>query len=293
MKFIFSLIVLFLVFNFSYAQSNNNTTESSFDTSIASDTGTNKQDTSTTTQTVPGPKKNVINQARGYSNVFITILFTVILLSQYLILIIFFRKQKELDRIVHSKFEEYQTLKEPKEDNSKMLNDIESKNLHNERQILEHSNKISELNEAIQHLQELMSKIETEYNLSSQNQILARSKVTELSNITLANLFYMAAPAGNYFLNANKVEKKDAGSLYKFIVSPNSSEAEFEIDLSGIDTENIKGLMMQRQDYIKPACDEENTPSANSTTIITKTKGRVLLQDGKWIIKEKALVRYE
>ena len=45
--------------------------------------------------------------------------------------------------------------------------------------------------------------------------------------------------------------------------------------------------------YIKPACDEENRPGTAVRNITTKKKGRAVLDGDRWIIKQKALIRYE
>ena len=44
---------------------------------------------------------------------------------------------------------------------------------------------------------------------------------------------------------------------------------------------------------IKPACDEENNPSNNTRNIKTINRGIVSLERDKWVIKRKALIRYE
>lgn len=101
--------------------------------------------------------------------------------------------------------------------------------------------------------------------------------------------FYMTFPVGNYFPITAKSETRD-NTIYKFRVRPNKTEADFEVHTAGAPMQELIGMV---QTYIKPACDEENMPSAQVRTIVTTQAGLAALEGDKWIIKKKALIRYE
>ena len=102
-------------------------------------------------------------------------------------------------------------------------------------------------------------------------------------------IFYMTFPVGNYFPITAKSDSRD-NTIYRFKVRPGKTEADFEVHTGGATMQELIGLV---QTYIKPACDEENMPSPQVTGIITRQPGLAVLEDDKWIIKKKALIRYE
>ncbi|MBE7169917.1 MAG: hypothetical protein INR73_04965 [Williamsia sp.] len=101
--------------------------------------------------------------------------------------------------------------------------------------------------------------------------------------------FYMTFPVGNYFPITAKSETRD-NTIYKFKVRPNKTEADFEVHTAGAPMQELIGMV---QTYIKPACDEENMASQQVRTIVTSQPGLAVLEGDKWIIKKKALIRYE
>lgn len=101
--------------------------------------------------------------------------------------------------------------------------------------------------------------------------------------------FYMTFPVGNYFPITAKSETRD-NTIYKFRVRPNKTEADFEVHTAGAPMQELIGMV---QTYIKPACDEENMPSSQVRNIVTTQAGLAALEGDKWIIKKKALIRYE
>src|SRR6185312_1290989 len=117
-----------------------------------------------------------------------------------------------------------------------------------------------------------------------------RLKVAEASrSLDGADVFYMAGPVNNYFPNSAKSFTKD-NTVYRFRVSPNKQDAEFELHTSGAP---INEIVQLAESYIKSACDEENLPSYPVKNIITKKAGQAILEGDKWVIKSKALIRYE
>jgi hypothetical protein len=104
-----------------------------------------------------------------------------------------------------------------------------------------------------------------------------------------ADVFYMAGPVNNYFPNSAKSLTKD-NTVYRFKLSANQQEAEYELHTLGAPVMEIVQLA---ESYIKAACDEENLPGNPVKNILTKRSGQAVLEGDKWVIKRKALIRYE
>ena len=104
-----------------------------------------------------------------------------------------------------------------------------------------------------------------------------------------ADVFYMSGPVNDYFPNSAKSLTKE-NTVYKFKVSANRQEAEFELHTTGAPVKEILQLV---ESFIKAACDEENQPNFSVRNIVTKRRGQVILDGDKWVIKRKALIQYE
>jgi hypothetical protein len=104
-----------------------------------------------------------------------------------------------------------------------------------------------------------------------------------------ADVFYMAGPVNNYFPNSAKSLTKD-NTVYRFKLSANQQEAEYELHTQGAP---IMEIVQLAESYIKAACDEENLPGNPVKNILTKRLGQAILEGDKWVIKRKALIRYE
>lgn len=104
-----------------------------------------------------------------------------------------------------------------------------------------------------------------------------------------AETFYMGGPVNNYFPNSAKSYNKE-NTLYKFIVKVNMQEAAFSIHTGGAPVNEIN---KRNGSYIKPACIEENDCKADTRNIITKQDGVAVLEGDRWVIKTKAVIRYE
>jgi hypothetical protein len=101
--------------------------------------------------------------------------------------------------------------------------------------------------------------------------------------------FYMTGPTNNYFPSSARSNNRE-NTVYKFILQPGGNEARFELHTTGA---SINEIIKVVESYIKPACDEENLPSSGTRNIVTRTPGRAILENEKWIIKDKAVIRYE
>ncbi len=101
--------------------------------------------------------------------------------------------------------------------------------------------------------------------------------------------FFMSFPVGNYFPITAKSDTRE-NTIYRFRVRANKTEADFDVHTAGASVQEVIGMV---QTYIKPACDEENMPSQQVKNIVTSQSGLAVLEGDKWIIKKKALIRYE
>lgn len=113
--------------------------------------------------------------------------------------------------------------------------------------------------------------------------------IQKMEKTTEAEIFYMTGPVNNYFPTAAKSMRKE-DTVYKFIISANRQEATFEIHTAGAP---VNEIVKRNESYLKPACEEENLPDNNTKNIITIKKGNAVLEGDKWVIKTKAVIRYE
>ncbi|WPQ63279.1 hypothetical protein SIO70_00180 [Chitinophaga sancti] len=101
--------------------------------------------------------------------------------------------------------------------------------------------------------------------------------------------FYMTGPTGNSFPSSARSNHRE-NTVYKFYLQPGGTEARFELHTTGA---SINDIIKVIESYIKPACDEENLPIPGTRNIITRKQGVAFLENDKWIIKAKAVIRYE
>ncbi|GEM_PF-1740463 len=152
---------------------------------------------------------------------------------------------------------------------------------------IQNSDKISELNDALSKLQNRISILE--YSSAIPNQVIQKQQPTETYQTNTDEVFYMMKPVDDYFPNSNKSYQKN-DTVYRFTVKSNKTEALFEIHTGGAP---VNDIAKRNEAYIKPACEEENMPGNPVNNIITKRKGVASLEGDKWIIKSKAIIRYE
>ncbi len=113
---------------------------------------------------------------------------------------------------------------------------------------------------------------------------------TSTNGVDQNTTFYMAFPIGNYFSNKGRSGSKP-DTFYTFQVSPdNRNEASFSIHAGEA---MVKEYLTMSEECIKPACQEQNVASPTVKRIKTERSGTAVLEDDKWIIKTKAIIRYE
>jgi hypothetical protein len=167
--------------------------------------------------------------------------------------------------------------------------DLFSKNITKSdvERFVENSDKISDLNDAISKLQNRISILE--HSSAIPDQVIQKQQPTETYQTNADDVFYMMKPVDDYFPNSNKSYQKN-DTVYRFTVKSNKTEALFEIHTGGAP---VNDIAKRNEAYIKPACEEENMPGSPVNNIITKRKGVASLEGDKWIIKSKAIIRYE
>lgn len=112
---------------------------------------------------------------------------------------------------------------------------------------------------------------------------------TFCENPIAPTVFYMKYPIENSF-SANFQSYSIANTIYKFYLNSNKVEATYEIHTEAVP---IKEIISMVEKAIKSGCDEDNIPDSYTKKITTLTLGRVKLENNKWIIINKALIRYE
>lgn len=147
------------------------------------------------------------------------------------------------------------------------------------------SDKIADLENEIRSLKDKLSQMNTD-SLSTNINMQSRSVESAPAN---NDVFYMSSPNNNYFPNTAKSSSKD-NTVYIFYLTPSKNEAHYEVHTTGASALEIA---KRRENYIKPACDEENMPTLSTKSIITKKRGLAKLDGDKWVILSKAVVRYE
>jgi hypothetical protein len=151
--------------------------------------------------------------------------------------------------------------------------------------LLNNSKAFKDFHMALENLQK-QSPINTHQPIELINQV---SNQTTISSSNNSNIFYMKFPVENYFSDNYKSITKE-NTIYKFFLKPNKNEAEYEIHTEGVKIDEIISMVERT---IKTGCDEDNNPSNNTRSIKTINKGIASLEGDKWIIKRKALIRYE
>ncbi len=100
---------------------------------------------------------------------------------------------------------------------------------------------------------------------------------------------YFVKPIENGFpveLQATDVQ----GTVYLVDINEDEKTAVYFVHTEGA---NVSEIVRRSEIYLKPGCIEQNFPDKETTDIITETPGTLTLEDNKWIIKEKAVIRYE
>jgi TolA-binding protein len=141
---------------------------------------------------------------------------------------------------------------------------------------------VNKLNHDIEILKEPKSIHQSIPSTSNQEVIQPESKT---------DIIFLSTPNsdGSFNESSSTNTYRDGASIYKFIVTGNGT-AKFQID----EKETSIKLALQYPDKnIDPVCDAENAFNPKANRIATIHMGEAELQNGKWIINSKAVIRYE
>lgn len=108
---------------------------------------------------------------------------------------------------------------------------------------------------------------------------------------TKTEILFLSTPNSDGSFNESSASSiyKDGASIYR-LIQTSISNAYFQID----EKETSIKLALQYPDKnIDPVCDAENAFNPRSKRISTIKKGEAELQNGKWVINSKAVIRYE
>lgn len=104
-------------------------------------------------------------------------------------------------------------------------------------------------------------------------------------------ILFLSTPNSDGSFNESSASNtyKDGASIYRLMKTGNAN-AKFQID----EKETSIKLALQYPDKnIDPVCDAENAFNPRANRISTIKMGEAELQNGKWIINSKAVIRYE
>ena len=205
-------------------------------------------------------------------------LFSFLALSALLLsiigLVLTFRRRNHYKKL-RDKFNNFgRRLKE--NDNRNISNTAKTNKLHNEIRDLE--SKVDDLNNQIQGLKESPQKETNHFSWQIGEQANSKNETFFLPNPNEDGSFNESSALSVY---------KDGKSFYKFERTGNNN-AEFQID-----ERSIKRALNAPDRTIHPVCDAKNAFNPTARTITTIEMGKAELQNGKWTLISKAVIKYE
>lgn len=184
----------------------------------------------------------------------------------------------------------------PKIIDSKRLKAFVQKQISFNRNAQENSSNTSEIRDLHNRIRDL----ETQIGTLNQNHKLTQPapiQTTSGSDQEVSQpepkieTLFLSTPNSDGSFNESSASNTYRGgaSIYR-LTKTGTFHAKFEID----EKETSIKLALQYPDKnIDPVCDAENAFNPKSTRISTKKMGEAELQNGKWIINSKAVIRYE
>lgn len=209
------------------------------------------------------------------------LLFAIIFLASVLLFLSNYLKIKKLKESAKRHRDEIEDLKNKKN----IFNQSNNKNQNNSRFERDVYQKISDLNIAMERLQN-SSTISSSSSVHKTNQVknIQSTKAKEIQRFV-----YAKTPISDKVFNASDITENKDGKFYKFLIKDNN-QAEFEF----FNTENSAIRAVNAPDsFLYPACEETEPLNQNAKKIITNKPGIAIKQDDKWIVKEKAQITYE
>jgi hypothetical protein len=208
------------------------------------------------------------------------LLFVLILLASIILFIYNYLSNKKLNERIDRRLS-----KSEYEQTKISFNQSNNSNKHNSRFERDINQKISDLNIAMERLQ----------NNNTVSSTSSEQKTSQVKNIPLTNqketqkFVYAKTPISDKVFNAFDVTENKEDKFYKFLLKDNN-QAEFQF----FNTENSAIRAVNAPDsFLYPACEETEPLNQNAKKIITNKPGLAIKQDDKWIVKEKAQITYE
>lgn len=170
---------------------------------------------------------------------------------------------------------------------NKKIEDINNKNegIHEKIDILQNS--LKEKQKAHKKLSEEINQLKDELKKKTALENYAKTK-KELKEVQPEKIYFVK-PIDNSFpveLQTTEVQ----GTVYEVSIDYGSNTATYAVHTAGA---NVSEIIRRSEMYLKPGCIEQNFPDMETIHIITETPGTLALEDNKWVIKSKAIIRYE
>ncbi len=221
----------------------------------------------------------------GITSQIIVVAFIVSLLFAFLILFLVSKLFNDKDSEVPNSLKNYVKKKIDETPYSRAT----SNNQSNSSELRDANNRIRDLESQINRLNNDFEKLKHSNSTYSPT-YYSTNKETRQPEPKTETLF-LSTPNSDGSFNESSASNtyKDGASIYRLMKTGNAN-AKFQID----EKETSIKLALQYPDKnIDPVCDAENAFNPRATKISTVKKGEAELQDGKWIINAKAIIRYE
>ena len=281
--------------NEEHTSPNKTTPQNKKDNKSHADSQLNEQYTSHNKQTVQNNKAEPTNHFPLYLGIFISISISIG---------IFFELNKRFKNAQHELSEIKRGLEsgansraQAKQENSKQasLNKVvETTIMRLQINIGELEQKIHDLHSRMQDLTLSTQAVFPDHNVledkSSEEAVVVELSV-ENTKMNESLILYMSTPSEDktFPANGNFEKFKPTQTRYRFWVDQTGEKAEFDFHS---DEQGIKAAINSPHLYIDRVCDIINVRPQNPTDIITHKKGTAVKIDDKWVVKEKAKVKY-
>ena len=172
--------------------------------------------------------------------------------------------------------------------NQKEINSKKAKDL-----IIESNNK--DLNQKKQEIKSLNNKIET---LNSQIELLKKKKKESISEgngfgtSSIKKILYFRSPlsdstfSNDHFCSVEEI----ANTMFKFELFDNDKSAHFEFHA---DEKVLNHVLSFPEQNIEKVCDYDNSRNDFKSRIVTLNRGKVRLDGDKWVVTQKAKIKFE
>ena len=162
----------------------------------------------------------------------------------------------------------------------------------------EHKNQIDHLTQAVKKVfnsQKEIKEIVADFSHQEPAPVIQNDKIFAVQTpkpepkLDIALYFSTPNKDGSFSSNGKSDLFKHGASFYKFtLINENTAHFQFVEDRP-----TVEMALNSPNTYIEPACNDQNTYFMGSKSFITTQKGTATLQGDKWLITQKALIKYE